>query len=228
MGNVDIEPIRTIWIDMRIEGTPLTTHTGEGYKLAETWFQQHVTSKVQEKYNMVFFVFSKEERKLWNLSPQWAGLYYVDRDSTYECYVIVEENDDNEFKRIMIHEALHGAVRMAGVLDELNKLYYIPYKIEKTGKVIDNIVHHFDYVVHDVSKLAPLISFKRWSLMSQVIPLLEKLITKLISMKQTPKEIPVPEVPPTPQVETKPSRLVDLAKAIEVFEDYVRPVLVFL
>lgn len=220
MKNVEIEYITTTTIDITKTGLPALKGGGafnpDGWRISESWFKEHITSLTQGEFNMVFFVFSHEERRAWGLPSKFNGKYYPNTDDVYECYVIVDKYDHAEFKRIMVHEALHGAVRFSGQLDELNKKCKVPYT--HYGREIDDVVHHYDYVLNDLNALCSIVDFNRWGALSTLVGLYTKLVS-LLKQKKDMEKIST-SAPITPK---KVSRLIDFAKAIEVFEDYVRP-----
>lgn len=219
--NSEVRPIQSRFF---FPVTPPTV-TKDG-KITREWYKKNITPHAGTEFNMIFFVFTKAQRKEWGLSAQWAGKYFPDHDDIYESYVIVNEGDDDEYKRIMCHEAFHGTIRMAGQLESMNEQYQIPFYSNRAHRIIDDPIHYHDYHLKDVFSLAPLISFSRWSRLMQIVPLLKKVV-ELLTEKKKVTETLLEETPPsmpTPQPPVqKPSRLVELAKAIEVFEDYVRP-----
>lgn len=129
----------------------LPTEKGSDGKVRPSWiwFKHNLTAKAQG-YSHVILHISKAERKAFGISENLGGTYQADSDNIIEFWMCADKGDrakyykgKSEFWRIFLHESAHGSER---------------FLIGKDSQ----LVHHYDYVLHDIHGLYKLFDWTKW------------------------------------------------------------------
>lgn len=132
----------------------LPTEKGKDGKVRPSWvwFKKNLTEKAKG-YNQVVLHISKAERKAFGISESLGGTYQADSDNIIEFWMCANKGakakhykGKSEFWRIFLHESAHGSERfLIGPVSQL--------------------VHHYDYVLHDIDGLYALFDWSKWTLL---------------------------------------------------------------
>jgi hypothetical protein len=138
----------------------LPTEKGADGKVRPSWvwFKKNLTEKaVALGYTQVVLHINKREKKKFGITATLGGTYQADPDRVIEFWMCADERakaryyrGKSEFWRIFLHESAHGYERfLVGPVTQL--------------------VHHYDYVLHDIPGIYKLFDWTVWSTLSDTL-----------------------------------------------------------
>ena len=149
---------------------PLLMRDNDGdIRIVWDWFDETFG---QDGYDVVCYHFTDYWKNKWGISKRINGSFNRYNTEQMQFWVCADRNEDaryydfSEFQRIFLHEMGHADARRL---------------------LIPNVIHYWDYELHDLSGYFKKVDYRMYNLMKRLIELLKKLYARLTSLQTSTK-----------------------------------------